>query len=177
MTNTASSLILAILTLSVGACSSANSDGARSPSQGARQTLEVSGECTFESCGTVPPSLEDVNRVSCSPVADSCTWSDAANNASVSYRTCAESECPSRPATGCPTGTTQAVQSCGSENEAPCSWTTTCVPPRITTPCADADGCNEQPLIEIGIICKDGSTGGFACVTDGQRCFWERNCD
>jgi hypothetical protein len=52
-----------------------------------------------------------------------------------------------------------------------------CVPPRITTPCPQADGCSGQQVPAIGVICKDGSTGGMTCVTDGEKCFMERDCD
>jgi hypothetical protein len=32
-------------------------------------------------------------------------------------------------------------------------------------------------MLTIGIICSDGAIGGFACVTNGKSCYWERNCD
>ena len=77
----------------------------------------------------------------------------------------------------CPADTVQSSQICGSENQGPCVWTTVCVPPRVTTPCPQADGCSGKPVPAIGIICKDGSVGGMACVTDGASCFLERDCD
>ena len=177
MISPASICLCAIFAATLGACSGGSSNGNRLPSESTKQTLEVSGSCTFDSCGTMPSSLESVTRVSCSGGGNSCTWSDAADNTSVSYRACADSECPARPSIQCPNGTSQASQTCGSENEAPCSWTTSCVPPRVTTPCPDSHGCDNQPLIEIGIICRDGAVGGFACVTDGKTCYRERNCD
>jgi hypothetical protein len=66
-------------------------------------------------------------------------------------------------------------QECGSQNDAACTWTTVCVPPRATTPCPDQNGCGPEPA--LGVICSDGSTGGLACVTDGQKCSWQRTCD
>jgi hypothetical protein len=30
---------------------------------------------------------------------------------------------------------------------------------------------------EIGVICKDGSTGGLACMDQNGKCGWERTCD
>lgn len=143
-----------------------------------RQTLKASDGCEFASCGSMPSSLSSEPVVECSSGAgDECSWSGSDDDASVSYRFCADSECPPKPEIECPEGTTFGSQQCGSENDAPCAWTTSCVPPRVTTPCADAHGCDHLPLQTIGIICKDGSNGGFACVTDGQSCFWERNCD
>jgi hypothetical protein len=142
-----------------------------------RQTLKASDGCEFASCGTLPSSLSSEPVVECSSTAgDECSWSGS-NDGSVSYRYCSDSECPPKPEVDCPDGTTFGSQQCGRENDAACAWTTSCVPPRITTPCADSHGCDDLPQQAIGIICKDGSNGGFACVTDGDSCFWERNCD
>jgi len=155
------------------------SEEAKSPSDGAgaRQTLSVNGECSFEACGTMPSSLASAPKVECGASSSAaCAWADDSGS-SVSYRQCAETECPPKPAVECPADTVQAAQSCGSENEGPCAWTTVCVPPRVTTPCPQADGCSGQPVSTIGIICKDGSVGGMACVSDGARCFLERDCD
>ena len=156
------------------------SEEAKSPTEGGstRQTLTASGECSFEACGAVPSSLATSPKVECSAASSpACAWSEDAANGSVSFRQCAESECPPKPAVDCPSDTVQSSQYCGSENGAACAWTTICVPPRITTPCPQADGCAEEPVSLVGIICKDGSTGGMACVTDGTKCFLERDCD
>lgn len=156
------------------------SEEAKSPSDGAsaRQTLSVHGECSFAACGSLPSNLSTTPKVECTAgSSESCAWSDTTANTSVSYRQCAETECPPQPAIECPADTVQSTQTCGSENDAACAWTTVCVPPRITTPCPQADGCANQPVPEIGIICKDGSNGGMACVTDGTSCFMERDCD
>ncbi len=168
--------IFVIVAASLVACSGGSGDN-RSPDPSVNQSFEVRGDCNFEACGVVPSSLESVSQVSCSTSAGACTWSSSADDSSVSYRPCADSECPSRPSLQCPTGTSQASQTCGSENSAACAWTTTCVPPRVTTPCSDNHGCDNLPLVAMGVICSDGSTGGFACVADGQSCRWERNCD
>lgn len=161
---------------SLFACGSESTD----PNEGTpqiKQTLVLSGDCTASSCGIVPSSLEGEAKVICDATTEAnCTWSGS-DGASVSYRACDVTECASKPSISCPQGTTFASQNCGSENDGPCSWTTTCVPPRETTPCPEVTGCDELPLMEIGVICADGSTGGFACVTDGRACFWERNCD
>ena len=142
------------------------------------QTLVVTGDCTFAACGVVPSSLSTEPKVTCESSADeSCTWDGSANDSTSSYRFCSDAECPTKPAVSCPEGTKFASQNCGSENDAPCAWTTTCAPPRETTPCPVSTGCDDLPVIEIGIICSDGTTGAFTCVTDGQKCFWERNCD
>lgn len=142
------------------------------------QTLKAADGCEFATCGSLPSSLSSEPVVECSSSADAeCTWSRTSDDGSVSYRFCADSECPPQPELDCPAGTVFGSQQCGSENDAPCSWTTSCVPPRVTTPCADSHGCDHLPVQTIGIICKDGSTGDFACVTDGKSCFLERNCD
>lgn len=162
----------------VAACG--GSEEAKSPNEGGstRQTLSVNGDCSFAACGSVPPSLSSAAKVECGGATpEACAWSDAAASSSVSFRQCTDAECPAKPAVQCPSDTAQSSQYCGSENDAPCAWTTVCVPPRITTPCPQADGCSDQPVPAIGIICKDGSTGGMACVTDGQKCFLERDCD
>ena len=154
------------------------SEEAKSPSDGGsiRQTLSVNGDCQFEACGSVPSSMASTPKVECSAAPSAaCAWSDA--SAVVSFRQCADSECPAKPAVDCPADTVQSTQYCGSENDAACAWTTVCVPPRITTPCPQANGCDNQPVSLIGIICKDGSNGGMACVTDGNSCFLERDCD
>lgn len=94
----------------------------------------------------------------------------------MSYRPCAESECGAAPgAEVCPSGTTFRGNSCGSENEAVCAWSSACTPPRSTVPCPDTDGCGPQP--EIGVICQDGGIGGLACMQGASRCGWERTCD
>lgn len=147
-----------------------------------KQTLLAKGECTFEQCSALPSSLDHAATVECSGDGDghgnACAWSAIdPNDTSVSYAPCAESECPSRPAIDCPEGTVKSLQTCGNENDTGCAWTTHCVPPRETTPCADQKGCDGQPLMELAVICSDGTTGGFVCVSDDTRCFWERSCD
>jgi hypothetical protein len=159
------------------ACASSPREDAEDANSATRQTLKVHGDCNFQTCGAVPSGLKETASVECDDDEGQCLWSPTSSDGSVSYRQCEESECPTKPEVSCPSGTTMGVQVCGSENEAPCAWTVSCIPPRITTPCPAATGCDDLPLMDIGVICKDGSTGGFACVTDGQRCFWERNCD
>lgn len=162
----------------LGACG--GSEEAKSPQDGGatRQALSLSGDCSVEACGAVPSSLASAPMVDCSASpSQACAWSDGNAGDSVSFRQCADAECPQKPAVDCPSSTVQSSQYCGSENSGPCVWTTVCVPPRVTTPCPQADGCAEQPVSLVGIICKDGSNGGMACVTDGQKCFLERDCD
>jgi len=161
---------------SVFACGSADQPaGAKSPSI-TSQTLSAVGACTFVACGSLPSSLASTPSVKCSPlVSDACTWAANDESATSSYRPCAASECPSAPAIDCPAGSVHSSQQCGSENDAACVWTTVCTPPRDTTPCPDPDGCG--PQFAIGVICKDGSTGGQVCVTNGQNCSWQRSCD
>lgn len=143
-----------------------------------QQTLQAADGCEFASCGSLPSSLSHEPILECSSTAGAeCTWSDTSDDASTSYRFCADSECPPKPELDCPAGTVFGSRQCGSENDAPCAWTTTCIPPRVTTRCADSHGCDHLEVHTIGIICKDGSNGGFACVTDGKSCFWERDCD
>lgn len=164
---------------SVGACSS--SSGSANPTDpapgGTRQQLVVKGDCTFEACGS-PSSFEGEAKIECAPATnDACAWSADDDSGTVSYAYCDDSECPPRPAVDCPADTVKSSQQCGNENNTGCAWTTVCVPPRETTPCPAQNGCDDQPLFTIGIICSDGSAGGFVCVTDDRKCFWERNCD
>ncbi|MGC4069097.1 MAG: hypothetical protein QM784_31520 [Polyangiaceae bacterium] len=159
------------------ACAASARDDVEVPNSASRQTLTVHEGCDFHSCGVVPAGLKETASVECASEDGNCLWSPVSSEGSVSYRQCNDGECPARPAVDCPNGTTLGSQVCGSENDAPCAWTATCIPPRVTTPCASATGCDDLPLFDIGVICKDGTNGGFACVTDGQRCFWERDCD
>ena len=170
-------LALVISLLAGAACSSTNETHDPKPA-GEKQQLVAKGDCTFEACGSMPSSYEGEAKVECSDSAGECSWSPADPlDTAVSYAPCQDSECPARPAIDCPAGTATASQQCGNENDAGCAWTTVCVPPRETTPCADQHGCDDQPIAEIGIVCQDGSSGTFVCVTDDQRCFWERSCD
>ena len=156
--------------------------GGSEPRQGGvqaptRQSLIVTSECSFESCGSVPSNLSTEPKVKCSAKESDCSWADLGSddNGSVSYRPCANSECPAKPAVNCPSDTVQSAQQCGSENNAACSWTTTCVPPRVKTPCANPDSCG--PVPELAVQCSDGTYSGLVCVTDGKTCFLERGCD
>jgi hypothetical protein len=168
---------LGLLTaLWVSGCSSTSTPGV-SPSGAGRQELVAKGDCVFEACSSLPSSLSSEPVVECSSSGGAeCSWAAGDPDGTVSYRPCAESECPERPAVECP-GDAVKSQACGSENEAGCAWTTTCVPPRETTPCPAPSGCDDQPVQAIGIICEDGSNGSFVCVTDDTRCYWERSCD
>jgi hypothetical protein len=169
------SLLMALL--STAACSSTSEVAEPNPA-GERQELVAKGDCTFEACGSMPSGFESEPQVECSESAGECGWSPSDPlDDSVSYAPCQENECPARPALDCPAGTARASQQCGNENDAGCAWTTVCVPPRETTACADQHGCDDQPVAEIGIICQDGSSGTFVCVTDDRRCYWERSCD
>jgi hypothetical protein len=158
------------------ACGSADQTGAPKSASSTSQTLSAVGACSFAACGSMPSSLSGTPSVKCSgESAGSCAWSARGADSSVSYRPCSESECPAAPAIDCPAGTVHSSQQCGSENDAACAWTTICSPPRSTTACPRQDGCG--PQLELGVICNDGSNGALVCVTDGQACSWQRNCD
>ncbi len=162
--------------LLAGACSGTAASSA--PATETKQTLTFAGDCTDAACGSLPSSLGTEPTVKCAGAsAAACAWAPSDPNGTVSYRACTDAECPAKPGITCPTGTALASQTCGSENDAACQWSSSCVPPRDTTPCPQTNGCDSQPQIEVGIICKDGSTGAFACVTDGKQCQWEPNCD
>ncbi len=160
------------------ACAGSSDSSPNAKEPGEKQTLIAREPCGAASCGSVPSSLSGEPKVVCSDEqGDQCSWSDDPNDTSVSYRFCDSTECSPPPPKDCPEGTTFGGQQCGSTNDGPCLWTTSCVPPRETTPCPDPTGCDGIPQQAIGIICKDGSTGAFVCVTDGNQCYWERNCD
>jgi hypothetical protein len=167
-----------LFTLSVGACSSSSANPAEPAPNGTRQQFVAKGDCTFEACGSPPSSFAGEPKIECAPATqDTCQWSADDAGAVVGYTYCQDNECPPRPAVDCPADTERSSQQCGNENNAGCAWTTVCVPPRETTPCPAQNGCDDLPRFAIGIICSDGSAGDFVCVTDDQKCFWERNCD
>jgi hypothetical protein len=176
MKNKFGSVVALLIVLATSACGSTSDSQDRSP-EGRRQQWVAKGECTFEACSSVPSSFEGEARVQCSKGdGEECEWSADGNDGSVSYAPCEDRECPARPAIDCPADHSKSQQ-CGNENNAGCAWTTVCVPPRETTPCPSSNGCDGQPVLELGVICSDGSTGGFVCVTDDERCYWERSCD
>lgn len=160
------------------ACGSAEQSAGTKPAS-TSQTLSVVGACTFMACGGLPSNLAATPSVECASASsadssDGCAWS-AGDDSSVSYRACAANECPAAPAVDCPDDTVRSSQQCGSENGAACAWTTVCTPPRATAPCEVANGCGPQP--QLGVICRDGSSGDLACVTNGETCSWQRTCD
>ena len=177
MTNTIIASLSLLFTLSLGACSSGSANPSDPAPNGTRQQLVAKDDCTFEAYGS-PSSFEGEAKIECAPSTnDACEWSADVGGGSVGYTYCQDSECPPRPTVDCPADTVKASQQCGNEGNAGCAWTTVCVPPRETTPCAAQNGCDDQPRFAIGVICSDGSTGDFVCVTDDQKCFWERSCD
>jgi hypothetical protein len=157
------------------ACASSGDEPSnRKPAQG--QKLVISDPCALESCGSIPSSMASDDELHCTAKdLDQCDWEPTDDDTSVSYRNCKEAECGARPSVVCPPGTQFKGQQCGAENDDPCRWSTTCAPPRQTTPCPDADACGGQPT--IAVICSDGSDGDMVCVTDGTECYWERSCD
>lgn len=135
-----------------------------------RREAAFTAPCTAERCGEAPSSISSPR---CKPLPAECGWTE---NGSVSYRPCADSECGTAPGPEvCPEGTTFKGNTCGSENEAACVWSTACAPPRSSIKCADPEGCGEMP--NIGVICSDGGTGGLECMQFDTRCDWQRTCE
>ncbi len=151
-------------------------DGTGEETETIREALDFVEPCTASTCGEVPPSTTS-SRPQCRASTSSCAWSDPPSpDDNVSYRACEESECGPKPdASVCPSGTTYKGSACGSENEGPCTWRTTCAPPPSTTPCPDADGCGPKP--ELAVICDDGSVGDLVCMKLGAKCGWQRSCE
>lgn len=169
-----------LFTIAIAACSSeSDGDTPRSPSEDPKAdtavtALEFVAPCNGQACGT-PPSSGTSSKAACVEVASACTWK-ASPDTSVSFRPCADAECGAKPdASVCPSGTTFSGATCGSENEGRCAWHSACSPPPSTTPCAGADGCGPKP--ELGVICKDGSTGDLVCMQKGASCGWQRSCE
>jgi hypothetical protein len=126
--------------------------------------------CTAWACGAAPSAAE----ATCAPADGNCVWAVA--DGTTSYTQCAATACGTPPgAEVCPAGTEWKGNQCGSVDGAPCRWTTTCAPPRSTTPCPSADGCG--PVPELAVICKDGTAVGLVCMKQGDACGWERPCD
>jgi len=143
-----------------------------------REALNFTSPCTAGACGEVPASSTS-SKPTCAPSeGGSCGWSDPDPNGTVSYAPCEESKCGTKPDQSvCPAGTTFKGAQCGSENDQACKWQSACVPPKSTTPCPDANGCGDGKP-EIGVICKDGSTGDLACMKLASgKCGWEPTCE
>lgn len=168
---------LAILGLIAGCGASQEPPTAPGGPGAGRQALSFTAPCESVSCGGVPDSLGSENAVRCAEVKAACSWAPGGDQ-TVSYRQCRPEECAPTAAPNaqvCPAGTTFGGSVCGAENDGPCRWTTACTPPRSTTPCGVEGACGAMPA--IGVICKDGSSGGLVCVQQGARCAWERSCD
>lgn len=126
--------------------------------------------CTPEACGEAPGALD---RPHCKPADATCEWSE---DEPVSYRLCPADACGEEPdAAVCPREATFRGNECGSADDGPCAWTTTCAPPRSTTPCGDPEGCGPKP--DIGVVCSDGEMGDLACMQLDARCGWQSTCD
>jgi hypothetical protein len=148
------------------------------PQPNKREELTFSAPCAPAACGDAPSSAKRPHcRVGGGGDAGStCAWRDDSEG-TVSYSQCPTTLCGAEPtASVCPAGTTFKGNQCGSENDSACTWTTTCAPPRSTTPCPTPNGCGDAKP-EIGVVCKDGSAGDLACMQVGAACGWERTCD
>ena len=157
-----------------------NPPSSTTPTQTTRTALSFDGPCSTSACGEVPSSNTSSTPL-CSPAADtanSCTWTDPDPNGTVSYRQCADSECPTTApdASVCPVGLEFKGSTCGSENDGACIWRAACVAPLSTTPCPNPSGCGDAKP-ELGVICKDGSTGDLLCRQTGATCSWQRSCE
>ena len=178
---------LPALALALAACSSSSGGGSGNGDDvgHSEHRLAYVEPCTPADCDGLPvPEIgcadSSTPTLSCEPtgngtchIVPKCDGGADDPDEPVSYESCEESECGPIPQIGCPDGDTLA-QSCGSENDGPCLWTITCIPPPSTTPCQTPDGCGPMP--EIGVICDDGSSGSLACMQTGSDCSWEPQC-
>jgi hypothetical protein len=189
-------LLLTFASLSlVAACSGAETSPAPAPSPNPTSTsptdppvgqtgqaLVFTAPCESDSCANASGAADGANRCAPDPKKSGvCAWapptgSSSDPNGTVSYSLCPDKLCGARPAPACPTGTTFASATCGSENDSACTWTTHCAAPRSTTPCPTPSGCGDAKP-EIGVVCKDGSAGDLVCMKTGNKCAWERSCD
>ena len=167
----------ALVAVAVVACGTSHSedatpDGIHPQPQPNNGQISITAPCTPTTCGAAPSTFQ---YPKCVPDKGTCKWID---ETTVSFEACDAAECGTVPgAEVCPSGTTFSGNNCGSENGASCAWTTACVPPRSTTPCPDPNGCGDAKP-ELGVICKDGSTGDLACfqLANGA-CAFQRTCD
>ena len=172
-------LFASLLLLAV-ACGNSGSidespDGIHPQPQPTNGNIKIDAPCNTTTCGPAPSSFQ---YPKCRPQSGACTWID---QVAVSYQACEPVECGPAPTTNvCPTGTSFASNTCGSENDDSCRWTTACAPPRSTTPCPDPNGPNGCPseVESIGVICKDGSNGALACyLLASGKCGYQPNCE
>jgi hypothetical protein len=95
---------------------------------------------------------------------------------SVSFRICEASECRGpKPDAACPPDRKTGESVCGSENDAPCSWITSCYALPSTEKCPNPRGCGDAKP-ELAVVCPDGSTRELACMKSGNSCSWQPDC-
>lgn len=138
------------------------------PQPSARPGLRFTSPCKPDVCGAAPEENATCRRNK----DDVCAWFP---DTPVSYRSCEPKECGVEPTITCAAPFSFAGNTCGSEDERPCEWTTICLPPKSTTPCGDRNGCGPKP--DLGVVCKDGGAGDLVCMDVGGTCDFQRTCD
>lgn len=135
--------------------------------------------CSVEECDRIDrPSEQGVHRCTRAFEAGACRWETGGPNTSVSFSQCEEPRCGARPAIQCPAGLQLGGHTCGSENDEPCRWHTSCGVPPSDVPCPNEE-CG--PAQTIAAICSED--GGFegpiaemVCRRTAFGCFWQHEC-
>jgi hypothetical protein len=176
------SLSLSFLALGIAAASCRTEiEPAPGPQAGSETHWVIFADpCSFESCGTVPSSLDGETVLLCTtsggtdvtvtPDEAECEWTegDDPNEQLDSVTFCEEAECGARPAPTCPDGTVESAikQSCYDVG-AGCSWYLNCPQPGPGEPCNTHDACASG--ICEGVGCGE-LEGRCVPVSDVREC-------
>lgn len=157
-----------------GDCSPSSCPGL-APEEGGRYVCSTPPGAAGGGAGSTPPGAAGGGQSS--PPGGGCGWSEPDPNATVSFRQCKETECATKPTIACPDGYVLAEGVCGSENDAPCAWTTSCVEKPSTEPC-DESKC-PQAIPAMAMLCGDGPDAPVAdmkCMKMRSGCQWQPVC-
>lgn len=144
-----------------------------------RTAMSYKSPCAPESCPSEGAS--DAKGVAtCSAGASGqCGWAPGSPGSGgdgvVSFRQCKPSECPTKaPAVACAAGYDRTEPTCGSENDGPCAWYSTCTARPTGEACAP--GACGDAMPEIGVVCEAGA-GTLVCGKDtAGKCSWQPKC-
>lgn len=173
-------LAVPCLAIACGGSTASSGGGGGSGGGGTPATvMSYKSPCAPESCPS-SGSGDAKGVATCSAGASGqCGWAPGSpgggDDGVTSFRQCKASECPAqRPAIACAPGYDRSEPVCGSENDKPCTWFTTCTARPTGEACAP--GACGDAMPEIGVVCDAGS-GTLVCGKDtAGKCSWQPKC-